>query len=433
MPYSTFSSSSDEDKDKKNNPIISKDPLDPIDEKVNRYLVEDILRTKYCIVGSIFLVEGIDQIEIGNKGRSSRRAIRVLLSDGGGGMVIQGLVKPEGHWIVDCGWVREGGYVRLDRVEVGVVDEGGEVVLLIGDMVCVGWNREWLRVFGGEEGVIPGGVGGKGTEVGGEEEGEYVGVGDGEEEEGDVEVEDSEEDEIMEEVLRMVEEEQGGKDVTVPSFPVAVDAREKVVEKEEEDDYISDSDDEAFEALQVSTERALARRVTAVVTEQDQHLETMEQDEPALPSPQQQPPPPPWMAQDPTQPLKLTPLNKVPNLPYKQNWMMNVLAVVVSLSEVESCTIPPYIQRTARLADLSTAKHVHLTVFLEPQKFTPEVGKVVLLVGVKNHRFDGGSLKKYVSDRLRGGKDWWVRRPGEFGWCEEEVERLEGWWGGRRG
>lgn len=137
------------------------------------------------------------------------------------------------------------------------------------------------------------------------------------------------------------------------------------------------------------------------------------------------------MANDPTQPLKLTLLQKIPHLPYKQNWMVNVLCVVVSLSEVEACTIPPYVQRTARIADASTTKHVHLTVFLDPAKFTPRLGSVVLLLGVKNHRFDGGSLKKYMSDRAKKGMSWWVQEPGKLGWCEGEVRKLEEWWRGK--
>ncbi|KAI1488728.1 hypothetical protein F5X96DRAFT_643871, partial [Biscogniauxia mediterranea] len=126
-------------------------------------------------------------------------------------------------------------------------------------------------------------------------------------------------------------------------------------------------------------------------------------------------------------PLKLTKLRSIPNLPYKQNWSVNVLAVVSALSDVEPSGLPPYRQRQARLADPSTDKHVLLTVFLDPQGFAPAVGSVVLLLGVKNHRFDGGSLKKYASDRPRApGESWWFENPAQLPWCD--VAGLHRWW-----
>ncbi|KHN95520.1 uncharacterized protein MAM_06577 [Metarhizium album ARSEF 1941] len=123
-------------------------------------------------------------------------------------------------------------------------------------------------------------------------------------------------------------------------------------------------------------------------------------------------------------PLKLTTLRSVPNLPYRQNWSCNVLAIVASLSGVESSHLPPYRQRTARLTDPSTAKQVHLAVFLDPDEFTPKVGSAVLLTGVKNHRFDGGSLKKYASDR--GTRAWWFEDPYELAWCD--IRGIKDWW-----
>jgi hypothetical protein len=131
------------------------------------------------------------------------------------------------------------------------------------------------------------------------------------------------------------------------------------------------------------------------------------------------------------QPLRLTPLRLIPRLPYAQNWCCNVLAIVASLSPIEASYLPPYRQRTARLADPSTSKHVHLTVFLEPEKFEPKVGSAVLLVGVKNHLFDGGSLKKYASDADRtGGSEWWFEDPHDLGWCD--VAGIKEWWSSLR-
>ncbi|KKY38046.1 hypothetical protein UCDDA912_g01956 [Diaporthe ampelina] len=126
--------------------------------------------------------------------------------------------------------------------------------------------------------------------------------------------------------------------------------------------------------------------------------------------------------------LKLTPLKSIPYLPYKQNWAVNVLAVVAWLSDVEPALLPGYVgkQRTARLTDPSTDKQVLLTVFLDPDEFAPEVGSVVLLLGVKNHRFDGGSLKKYGNEKPRPGTNWWFKNPADIEWCD--VEGLKNWW-----
>lgn len=101
------------------------------------------------------------------------------------------------------------------------------------------------------------------------------------------------------------------------------------------------------------------------------------------------------------------------------------MAIVVQLSPVEISELPPYRQRTARLADPSTAKQVHLTVFLDPEEFSPEVGNAVLLTGVKNHVFDGGSLRKYASDG-KDGRRWWFEEPWELGWCD--VKGIKEWW-----
>lgn len=123
-------------------------------------------------------------------------------------------------------------------------------------------------------------------------------------------------------------------------------------------------------------------------------------------------------------PLKLTTLRAIPNLPYRQNWSCNILAIIASLSPVESSNLQPYKQRTARITDPSTAKQVHLTVFLDPDEFNPKVGSAVLLTGVKNHRFDGGSLKKYASDKGQG--TWWFEDPWDLAWCD--VRGIKGWW-----
>jgi hypothetical protein len=211
-------------------------------------------------------------------------------------------------------------------------------------------------------------------------------------------------------------------------------------EESNEPDDIADSDDSAFETLHTSPSRIAQRRATVTNTtttttpDPRQQLQTaiIQQNQHHQPQPQRPAPVPrprPWQPTNPFEPLKLTPLSAIPHLPYRQNWMVNVLAVVASLAPVEPSHIgPSYQQRAARLADASTHKRVHLSVYLDPEGFTPRVGGVVLLLGVKNHLFEGGSLRKYVSDRPKGGGSWWVERPERLGWCEGEVERLKGWW-----
>ena len=40
--------------------------------------------------------------------------------------------------------------------------------------------------------------------------------------------------------------------------------------------------------------------------------------------------------------------------------------------------------------------------------------------------FDGGSLKKYASDKLVTG-NWWFENPRDMGWCD--VDGILSWWG----
>ena len=184
--------------------------------------------------------------------------------------------------------------------------------------------------------------------------------------------------------------------------------------------YESDDSDDGFEALSAPKKQPSAQDAPDPVPA------------PAAPAAPAGPMPAPvapaalprdW--KNPNMPLKLTNLAAIPNLPYKQNWSVNVLAIVASISDVEASTLPPYRQRQVRLADPSTEKHVYLTVFLDPEQFCPKAGSVVLLAGVKNHRFDGGSLKKYVSDRPRNGLSWWYEDP-QFPWCP--TAELKSWW-----
>lgn len=150
----------------------------------------------------------------------------------------------------------------------------------------------------------------------------------------------------------------------------------------------------------------------------------------------------------PEAPLHLTPLGKITTgmLPYQQNWSIATLCVIVSVTPVEPAHLPPHRQRIARIAHPSCPgrKRVHLTVFLDPEEFNPAPGSIVMLVGVKNHRFDGGSLKKYASDRPPHGERWWridpdrevqmssndgkKKRLSALPWCKDECENIRSWW-----
>ncbi|KAL2171825.1 hypothetical protein VTG60DRAFT_1522 [Thermothelomyces hinnuleus] len=552
MPTSTFPAEGDHPD---HNPVVSLDPSNPLDP---RPLVADILRTRYCVPGSVFLVESVERCipipdpdEDGHRGdgsggaaarrrrrpRQSRRperTVRLLLGDGE--LCIQAFVRGEIHGFVDGGSVYEGCYVRLDRFWLGeeLVEEaegeeeeeeevpddgvgdpewlerqrerrrrpgkrgpGGRrkrvVYLVVGDMVTVGWNEEYLGILRRErdegekrekerhlqaekeeEAGQAGGGGGEGVVSPAKAMGEHAEQHVGEEA---GEFEDEGDDEIIE---RLMDVEEGGQASSAvvadeaatahaPEASGAVSANPASREIPGESDYLSDSDS-AFETLVVSPERVSQRRIAvatppdsreelgaAIIKQNQEHHRENESPDPLQPRPHQPQPqsrlqpqqpkpqavtnPRPWLPTDATQPVKLTPLSQIPHLPYRQNWMVNVLAVVTSLSGVEPSYIgPSFRQRTARLADMSTPKQVHLSVYLDPEEFTPAEGSVVLLLGVKNHLFEGGSLRKYVSDRLASGQSWWVADPGELGWCRAGVERLRAWWrekqrekGGREG
>ncbi|KAK0741819.1 hypothetical protein B0T21DRAFT_433214 [Apiosordaria backusii] len=404
------------------NGIISLDPSKPIHTEI-KPLILDILRTKHCIQGSVFLVEGIDVIGVQQDGR---KAVRLLLGDGE--LVIQGLVRGSMHWVVDGGKVFEGGMdirtVGWDEGYLEVLREEGREVKDVRELLGKKKNGEGKR-FGLEARVR--------------------------------EVEDRKRRESEIEREKMREEEERRK----KEEGAAVEGnREGAEQGEKDEDYISESDyeEDGFERMEISTERATQRRAMVMANtgtnnttpqrppafkQQPQQLQNQSKPPPqqlatpqphishphSRPQPQNITPKPlPWLSNDPAQPLKLTPLSQIPHLPYKQNWMVNVLVIVTQLSEVEPCPYPPYVQRQARVVDQSTPeKHVHFTVFLEPEKFEPGLGEVVLLMGVKNHKLDGGSLKKYVSDRPKGGGRWWVEGR-ELGWCKGEVEGLREWW-----
>ncbi|KAI1471260.1 uncharacterized protein F4812DRAFT_413315 [Daldinia caldariorum] len=356
---------------------IAPEPFEPIP------LIADIVRTGYCIPGSIFLVEGVDSV---HTSRSKRwRTVRLLLGDGE--LCIQALLSAEMHRYVDQGEVAFGSYVKLERFRVewrnlgngtdgdssttkGKEKASGDhgngnsmVYLVVDDIALVGWNNTLVDTAPVESTDT-------GTEVS----------------------QDQAKDKAP---ASITTKPVPGNHKTQPS-----DSGVGLLEK------LADADDD-FEVMPNAASKATQNRIDlAGKSKGGNNL--------------------PWLSNDPGKPLKLTKLRSIPNLPYKQNWSVNVLAVVSAISGLEPSGLPPYSQRQARLADPSTDKHVLLTVFLDPEQFMPAVGSVVLLLGVKNHRFDGGSLKKYESDRPAAGNSWWYENPTQFEWCD--VEGLRRWW-----
>ncbi|KAI1460964.1 hypothetical protein F4805DRAFT_351010 [Annulohypoxylon moriforme] len=362
---------------------IAPEPFEPVP------LIADILRTGYCVPGSVFLVEGVDSLHTSKSKRW--RAVRLMLGDGE--LCIQALLSAEMHRYVDQGEVAFGSYVKLERFRIewknassgdGVNssvakgkgkerddrDSGDKMVyLVVEDLALVGWNNSLVDTADVEntEAAI------------------------------DSPKEPLEESEVTPEASNAANPSPSNRGAL--SFDSGIGIPQEII----------DADDD-FEVIPDAVTKATHNR---------QDLATRAKDKPDASFL-------PWSSKDLGKPLKLTKLRSIPNLPYKQNWSVNVLAVISALSDIEPSGLPPYTQRQARLADPSTDKHVLLTVFLDPDQFAPKIGSVVLLLGVKNHRFDGGSLKKYVSDRPAAGCGWWYENPTQFDWCD--VEGLRKWW-----
>ncbi|KAI0438439.1 hypothetical protein F4803DRAFT_535003 [Xylaria telfairii] len=361
---------------------IASEPFEP------KPLIADILRTGFCVPDSILLVEGVD---IAHTSRSRRwRAIRLLLGDGE--LCIQALLSAEMHRLIDRGEISFGSYVKLQQFRVewrditeakaGPPPRGSNrqmVYLIVESLVMVGWNNTLTDPSMAEQAEI---------------RLDYAGV--------ESEVPEARDDLPSPPRLTELEKAQS------PSQAV-------VAQPTDDGDGEPVDIDDDFEVMAISRDKTALNReeVAAAIVNHERDAAT---------SPSNQP----WLSNDPSRPLKLTTLRSIPNLPYKQNWSVNVLCVVSAISDVEPAGIPPYTQRQARLTDPSTDKQVLLTVFLDPHLFKPQVGSVVLLFGVKNHRFDGGSLKKYASDRTKAGENWWYENPTQFTSCD--VDGLRRWW-----
>lgn len=360
--------------------VVAADATEPFEP---RPLIAEVLRTRHCIPDSIFLVEGIEaHIPISKR----YRTVRLLLGDGD--LCIQALLRSEMHRFVDTGRVFVGCYIQLSRFDVQSIQvkPGGDgdsgsaaemVYLVVKDMATVGWNTAYMQMAGttGQEQSRAS----LGPEAASTSYKASMGPG----------------------------LQNRSINATRPQLEATHSSTTKQAEEPNSDE------EDAFESHKVPAHTVRERRQEAELLEQ--------QPSNAIP----------WAPSTLSKPLKLTPLKSIPHLPYKQNWAVNVLAVVVWLSDVEPALLPGYVgrQRTARLADPSTEKQVLLTVFLDPDEFAPEIGSVVLLLGVKNHRFDGGSLKKYGNEKPKPGTNWWFQNPTDVDWCD--VEALKDWWSGK--
>ncbi|KAI9721031.1 MAG: hypothetical protein M1812_002511 [Candelaria pacifica] len=152
---------------------------------------------------------------------------------------------------------------------------------------------------------------------------------------------------------------------------------------------------------------------------------------PSKPTPRRQQlsqPPPPLKPI--LRPLTLTPLSSLPTLPKKQNQLLDILALITTISPqtVKRPNMP--LKRDIRLFDLSTSKNVALSVFVNADTFKPQIGTVAIFRSVRNHRFDGGSLNAYPGD-CEGFK-WFlpIDRDGRVGEGIDEgkVRALREWW-----
>lgn len=355
-------------------------------------LIAEILRTRYCIPGSVFLVERIDEFDASKSGRW--RAIRLMLGDGE--LCIQALLSGELHGYIDGGDIAAGAYIRLEafhlehsghaehhggkgRANQYTLSEESEnlVYLAVEDMVAVGWNKRLLSMLEAEH------------------------------------VSSASEPTPVQHQGREGETHDASCEPPISRAPNAASGADAALLEELTNAHDEDDD---FENMDVPEQKMTQKRADAAARGPSTSDYSVPVDPNRLP----------WQSTDPTKPLKLTPLGSIPNLPYKQNWSTNILAIIASISDIQPSTLPPFSQRVARLSHPSTPKQVHLTVFLDPDEFNPRVGSVVLLLGVKNHRFDGGSLKKYVSDRSKAGARWWYENPVQFSWCD--VTGLKRWW-----
>jgi hypothetical protein len=439
-------------------------------------LIEDMLETRRCIPGSIFIVEGIDVIPVPAAApeEDDTHAIRLVLGDGE--LCIQALLHPDMFYLIEkrdvfmgcC--VRVGDFMlRLEEPDGG--GDGGNVFgkgeggaeaeeedqeekeerekddakgmayLIVNELETAGWNETYMAMWRHHEkskdverpSSVTDDTGSKGTAA--MQEGQGAASSEAET--------TPKASKSRSTVVRFADPQTSPSVKTPTKAKAQGKGKAKVSFKvprppnsdfDKDDDNDDDEDlEEAFEAFETRTfplrNPSSSTRTSTTPKNPDAREEVAAASDISTDKSLPQPIALPKDWHNHQVPLKLTTLRLIPHLPYAQNWSVNVLAIVASLSPVEPSHLPPGKQRTARITDPSTAKQVHLTVFLDPDEFTPKVGSAVLLVGVKNHRFDGGSLKKYASDGKRDiGKRWWFEDPWELEWLD--VAGITSWWKG---
>lgn len=328
--------------------------------------------------GSIFLIEDLQRIVLSESG--PRHTVQLSLGDGE--LCVQALLSGSMHHLVDNGHIAPGCYVRVDAFTVNWLpaedsckseDSTDMVYFAVEHLVTIGWNDSYKALW---------------------------------------------------------DEQVGNVGAALLSNPDKIATGEVTNHLPRSAPQVESHPDKRQDDVFGPLHRQIPYPFRSPQKEAKQKKSVKFNSRPTTASTEPVALPRDW--RDAQTPLKLTTLRGIPNLPYHQNWSCNVLAIVATLSPVEPSYLPPYRQRTARLTDPSTSKQVHLTVFLDPEEFEPKIGSAVLLVGVKNHTFDGGSLKKYASDKERdGGIKWWYQDPLHLQWCN--VQGIKDWWAAGEG
>ncbi|KZF21189.1 hypothetical protein L228DRAFT_262236 [Xylona heveae TC161] len=132
------------------------------------------------------------------------------------------------------------------------------------------------------------------------------------------------------------------------------------------------------------------------------------------------PPPPPPSIQPPSQP-RASPLapstcprsskiytlsSLLTHVPYRQNYKLSVVAIIDWVSPHLIKRPNMDLKRDIRIVDPTTTRRVLLSVYADPEHFTPAVGTVALFRHLRNHKWEGASLNAYKSDCE--GKSWFV-------------------------